>query len=122
MRVLFCGSRYFNDRELMVREFDRLPSADLVVIHGVAWNGADKLADTIALERGLHVEGYPADWKTHGKAAGPMRNQRMLDEGHPDLVLAFPLQGSKGTWDMVNRARKAGATSLRSFHPLTKRV
>ena len=47
----------------------------------------------------------PADWTKHGKAAGPIRNQKMLDEC-PDLVVAFP--GGKGTADMVRRAMKAG--------------
>jgi hypothetical protein len=32
----------------------------------------------------------------------------MLDFGAPDFVMAFPLPDSRGTWDMVNRAKKAG--------------
>jgi hypothetical protein len=47
-----------------------------------------------------------ADWNTHGRAAGPIRNQRMLDEVKPELVVAFP--GGRGTADMVRRAREAG--------------
>lgn len=49
---------------------------------------------------------FPADWVTLGKAAGPIRNQQMLDEAKPDWVVAFP--GGNGTADMVRRARKAG--------------
>jgi hypothetical protein len=49
---------------------------------------------------------FPANWKKHGRAAGPMRNQQMLDEGKPDLVIAFP--GGSGTADMVRRAKAAG--------------
>ena len=41
-----------------------------------------------------------------GKKAGPLRNQRMLDEGKPDLVVAFP--GGGGTKDTVRRAVQAG--------------
>lgn len=47
-----------------------------------------------------------ADWSKYGKAAGPMRNQKMLDEYKPDLVVALP--GGRGTADMVSRARVAG--------------
>ena len=47
-----------------------------------------------------------ADWAKHGRKAGPIRNQRMIDEGRPDLVVAFP--GGTGTADMVERARVAG--------------
>ena len=49
------------------------------------------------------VEEYPADWKKYGKSAGPLRNQRMIDEGKPDLVVAFP--GGVGTADMISRAK-----------------
>lgn len=49
---------------------------------------------------------YPAQWSLHGRSAGPRRNQRMLDEGRPDLVLAFP--GARGTADLVRRAQAAG--------------
>lgn len=31
----------------------------------------------------------------------------MLDEQSPTLVLAFPLEDSRGTWDMVRRAEAA---------------
>jgi hypothetical protein len=53
---------------------------------------------------------YPADWNTHGRTAGPIRNSRMLAEGKPDLVLAFThdLSKSIGTRDMVTKARAAG--------------
>jgi UDP-N-acetylmuramoylalanine-D-glutamate ligase len=54
----------------------------------------------------IPVETYEADWDTHGKAAGPIRNKRMLDEGKPDLVVAFP--GGRGTANMISQARKAG--------------
>lgn len=40
------------------------------------------------------------------RSAGPKRNQRMLDKGKPDLVLAFP--GGDGTADMVRKAKSAG--------------
>jgi acyl-CoA synthetase (NDP forming) len=53
-----------------------------------------------------HVTSFPANWKKHGKSAGPIRNQLMLDVGKPDLVIAFP--GGSGTADMIRRARKAG--------------
>jgi hypothetical protein len=78
------------------------------LIHGGA-RGADSLAAEWAMANGIPVLEYPVtpeDWRTIGKAAGPMRNQRMLDEGKPDLVVAFP--GGSGTADMVRRAQRAG--------------
>lgn len=78
---------------------------DITIISGMA-SGVDSAAVDFAVVHYCDLETYPADWKTHGKAAGFIRNQQMLDEGKPDLVVAFP--GGKGTADMVKRAKKAG--------------
>lgn len=75
------------------------------IISGCA-KGADSVAVDWSIVNWLPCHKYSADWETHGKAAGPIRNQQMLDEGKPDLVVAFP--GGKGTADMVRRAKKAG--------------
>ena len=71
--------------------------------------GADTLAGRWAETRGVPVEAYPVDLERHGCAAGPIRNKRMLEEGRPDLVVAFP-----GTADVVQQAR---AASVRSSRP-----
>lgn len=69
--------------------------------------GADTLAGDWAHGFLIPVRSFPADWEErHGKRAGPIRNQMMLEEGRPDLVVAFP--GGTGTADMVRRAREAG--------------
>jgi hypothetical protein len=49
---------------------------------------------------------FSADWRKHGDAADPIRNQQMIDVGKPHLVIAFP--GGEETADMVARAEKAG--------------
>jgi hypothetical protein len=84
------------------------------VIHGAASRkprgverSADMLADRAARELGFTVEPHPADWKRHGKAAGPIRNLAMLDT-KPDLVLAFQRDGSRGTQHTIDEARKRG--------------
>lgn len=109
MRILVCGGRDWNDRDAVVRA---LASVDAkkgidVVIHGGA-EGADSFAEVWAAVNGKRVVTFKADWSAYGKAAGPMRNQKMIDEGKPDGVVAFP--GGKGTADMVHRAKKAGLT------------
>lgn len=76
-----------------------------LLIHGDA-PGADTLAGLYAADHGIDCVAFPANWERHGPAAGPMRNQRMLEVAKPELVIAFP--GGKGTADMVRRARKAG--------------
>ena len=81
------------------------PRRNVVIIHGAA-RGADSLADDYGSERGLRVIRYPADWNTHKKAAGPIRNRLMLTDGQPHVIVAFP--GGNGTADMIRQGKKAG--------------
>jgi hypothetical protein len=111
MRVLICGDRNWDDGlpiAWIVRALAHGPD-ESTVIEGEA-RGADSLAGRSAERQGVPVEKYPADWDAHGKAAGPIRNQQMLDDGRPDIVVAFhdDLDNSRGTGDMVRRATKAG--------------
>jgi hypothetical protein len=97
MRVLVCGGRDFDDVGLMISALDRLHTEKsfTVVIHGNA-RGADRMADTWARSRGVPREPYElpqGEWDELGKKAGPLRNKRMLDDGKPDLVVAFPRGG-----------------------------
>jgi hypothetical protein len=119
-RILVCGGRDFNDRNLLINTLDRLcdergwnmePAPDgnylpdVLIISGKA-RGADTLAIDWAVVNWQPVEEYPAQWDQYGKRAGYIRNQQMLDEGKPDIVVAFP--GGRGTAMMVDIARKAG--------------
>ena len=103
MKVLVCGGRDFDDRACVYRVLDDLKPS--LVINGGA-NGADWLSSEWAVERGVRVREFKAEWRLHGRAAGPMRNAVMLRDGKPDLVIAF--KGGAGTSDMKARARKAG--------------
>lgn len=105
MRILVCGGRDYSDRDRLFTILDVAHAACpiTVLIHGNA-KGADQIADEWAAGKCMTSTFLPA-WEEHGRAAGPMRNQRMLDEGKPHLVVAFP--GGKGTADMVARAKKA---------------
>jgi hypothetical protein len=76
-----------------------------MLIHGCC-SGADAMGREWADGSGVKTKPFPPEWVLYGPAAGPIRNQRMLDEGKPDLVVAFP--GGRGTADMVRRARAAG--------------
>lgn len=106
-RVLVCGGRDFKDSAFLQRELDKLNKLHSfeVLIEGDA-RGADRLAGEWAVSRGIENLKFPADWKKHGRAAGPIRNQRMLEEGKPDLVVAFP--GGRGTENMARQAGQRG--------------
>lgn len=111
-RVLVCGSRTFNDYWLL---FDKLceiqeKHPDLIIIQGGA-RGADQMARKWASLNGVKGEQYNANWEVYGRAAGPIRNQQMLDTGI-DLVVAFPRGEARGTKHMMKIAREAGVEVL----------
>ena len=105
-RILVTGSRNWKDEEAIRRELEEFPQGTPLA-HGAA-PGADRIADKVGRSLHLIVVPFPADWQRHGNGAGPIRNQRMLDEFRPTLVIAFPLPESVGTWDMVRRAKAKG--------------
>lgn len=116
MRVLVCGGRDYQGRDAVFRALDALAgdvsdehplgTVRLTIIHGACPTGADLWADEWAVVNWSGLQEFPADWESHGRAAGPIRNAQMIAEGKPDVVLAFP--GGKGTADMVRRAAAAG--------------
>jgi predicted Rossmann-fold nucleotide-binding protein len=126
MRILVCGGRDFGnlgqvmrqgtmsgpafekakrEYEFIHRKLNELArdGVDVVMTGGAA--GVDIAAENWAAMNWIFCPVFKADWHAHGKAAGPIRNQKMIDEGKPDLVIAFP--GGRGTADMVRRARVA---------------
>lgn len=144
MRVLVCGSREWDDWQVVhsvlngfyadaACEWLTVDATPFVVIEGGA-RGADSIAHDWVYHCPLHGEPvllatfdpvtyhdkpsgmpvaslrFPADW-SKGKAAGYIRNRRMLEEGKPDFVLAFG--HGKGTDMMVNLAVTAGVPTYR---------
>ena len=115
MRVLVWGGRDYSDHARVRAVLTKLHEANGIdaLIEGGA-NGADRLARLWANAFGVPVETYEADWENQGTFAGPARNKRMLDEGKPDVVIAFP--GGRGTADMVRKARRAGVEVVEISH------
>ena len=120
MRVAVCGGREFSDRKRVFEALDTVHEATPIaeLMHGDC-RGADRLAAEWAGARGIPISAYPADWnnidlpgakirvrngRPYDATAGFRRNLRMLIEGAPQLVIAFP--GGPGTEHMVAQAFK----------------
>ena len=107
MNVLVCGGRDYADARALNVALDAIHREKNItqLIHGAA-RGADSLAAAWARSRGIPALAFPAEWAMRGKAAGFRRNEAMLRQGRPELVVAFP--GGKGTAHMVSLAKAAG--------------
>lgn len=111
-KVLVCGSRYFDNKEMVYHVLDAQQAKigpKMYLINGGA-PGADELARRWAVDRKCDHETRYARWGTEGKAAGFLRNSRMLRR-KPKLVLAFLIDdptANVGTKDTVRKAREAG--------------
>jgi len=127
--ILVTGSRNWNSVESVAKEMSKYPFGTIFV-HGYA-DGADLCCHLVAKELGFGVLPNPAHWNHSckrwkevygpcpkscreyvGRAAGPIRNRKML-KLYGDILdgaLAFheDLKNSKGTKDMVKILEKAG--------------
>jgi hypothetical protein len=113
MRVLVCGGRDYgknpdgsdNEAEIYflcnTLEDIRMKHPGMIVIQGEA-RGADKTARRWAEIVKVPVVSFPANWALYGNLAGPIRNLQMIQEGRPDLVVAF--KGGAGTRNMIKQA------------------
>jgi hypothetical protein len=110
MNLLVCGGRDYQDAERLYKVLDSIATSDVHLIHGAA-KGADSLADAWARERGYKISSFPANWGAYGKAAGHYRNTQMIEEGEPDIVVAFP--GGAGTANMIKQAKACGIVVVR---------
>lgn len=106
MRILVCGGRDYADKDRVSAALDAVHRKHgiTLLIEGGA-SGADACGLVWATNRRVPTKTIEANWAQYGRSAGPKRNQRMLDEGKPDAVVAFP--GGRGTADMVRRAKMA---------------
>lgn len=123
MRLLVTGDRRWRDADYIHTILDNIALYyDVAVLIEGCATGADELSgahmggrrqDYVvppgwAYVRGIEGAHYPADWRI-GRGAGPIRNETMLRMSRPDMVVAFHpnINQSKGTADMVRRARAA---------------
>lgn len=109
-RILITGSRTWQNASTINFALERETGdewTDYVLVSGNCPLGADRMAEDAARSLGIEVELHPADWNTHGKRAGFLRNAEMVKLG-ADVCLAFIRDDSKGATMTANLAEKAG--------------
>lgn len=125
--ILVTGDRLWTDIPAIRRKLEPLDIWHSVIIHGCA-TGADGAASFCANELGIPQIKVPY-FSRYGKAGGPKRNELMLQillglerDGAKAEVWAFhdDLANSRGTKDMVQRAKRAGVVKVRHYHHTSK--
>jgi hypothetical protein len=144
MIILVTGSRWWHEWKQVDSMIDHYWALagnygeELIVRHGDCPSGADHIAQCIVYKmqqlgiQGISEDPMPAKWQHRGcrhpkgrrndgqwycRAAGPLRNQAMIDKGDIFEVHAYPLPGGTGTADCVARAVKAGLVVTNHGHP-----
>jgi len=105
MRIAIVGSRDYPRMDLVAAYVHRDLVPGTVIVSGGA-RGVDRIAAESARTRGLEVVEHFADWDTHGRSAGFIRNGDIVKDS--DQVVAFWDGESRGTRDTITKARKAG--------------
>ena len=105
MILAVVGSRDFSNKELVLSYLKEMQSAldNLSFVSGGA-KGVDSWCKEFADTNSLICEEILPDWKTHGKAAGMIRNTEIIDKC--DVCLAFWNGKSKGTLNSIQKALK----------------
>jgi len=101
MKLIVAGGR---DYILDIWDLGQLDQICPTEIVSGCCQGADRSGESYAAYHGIPVKRFPADWQTHGKAAGPIRNKAMA--AYADAAALFP--GGRGTESMYKEAKAAG--------------
>lgn len=105
MKTIIAGSRDITEYELVVQAIAESGFVITEIVCGMA-KGVDMLGYRYAKDHRIPVKEFPADWNTHGRAAGPIRNKEMAL--YADALIALWDGVSKGTKNMIDLATKQG--------------
>lgn len=107
MRTIIAGSRTVESFDLVRAAVEACPWASEIteVVSGCA-DGVDTLGEQWAKRKMIPIKRFPADWRRFGRAAGPKRNEQMA--AYADALIAVWDGASRGTQDMIERARHYG--------------
>lgn len=113
---IIAGGRDITDYRLLMRALaDSGFIPHITEVYSGRASGADALGERWAHGDlfGCPVTPFPADWKKHGKAAGPLRNAQMAMAAHmlwgsQGMLIALWDGKSRGTANMIECARTAG--------------
>lgn len=105
MKTIIAGSRKITDYDRVLGIVADSGFLITTVVCGCAI-GVDTVGEDIAIDFGIPVEYYHADWYTYGKAAGHLRNEEMARNA--EALIAIWDGRSPGTKHMISTAKQLG--------------
>ena len=105
MKTIIAGGRDIHDYQLVLDAIKESQFGISTVVSGGA-KGVDALGERYAESMNLALNVFEADWATHGRAAGPIRNRKMAENA--EALIAVWDGKSRGTKNMIETARKLG--------------
>ena len=115
-RVLVTGTRSWTDTTIIRAALGAVWSPGAVLVSGACPTGADALCEACWRRWGGPVERHPAHWARHGRRAGFIRNQHLVDLG-ADMCVAFIRDHSPGATHTATLAEAAGIPTHRYHAP-----
>jgi predicted Rossmann fold nucleotide-binding protein DprA/Smf involved in DNA uptake len=110
MKIGIVGSRLFDNYDFVKQSIlDALDVIDMRNIDTVVSGGAkgvDTLGEQFADEFNLKKLIFRPDWKKDGKGAAMLRNTDIVNNS--DILFAFPIKESGGTWNTITKAKRKG--------------
>lgn len=109
MKVIIAGSRTLGhgspqDNLTIMRQVIQESGFHVSTVLSGGAQGIDILGECWALENNIPIQRFNPNWRSYGKAAGPIRNRAMARAG--EALIAIWNGTSKGTANMIQEAKK----------------
>ncbi|WP_419797382.1 MAG: DUF2493 domain-containing protein [Terasakiella sp.] len=105
MKTIIAGSRQIEDKEALEQTI-AASGFDITEVVSGTCRGVDVMGEEWGRTNGVPVRPFPADWLTHGRVAGELRNRDMAN--YADALVLLWDGKSPGASCMLREANKAG--------------
>ena len=112
MNIMIVGSRAIDNYDFVKENVDQYIKEknieDKITIISGGARGVDSLAESYAEEKGYDFKCFPANWGQFGRAAGPIRNRKMVNyiKKHGGVCLVFWNGKSTGSKEDIELCKK----------------
>lgn len=106
MKIIIAGSRHLTDNKWLevINDCIKNSKFDITEIVSGGCRGIDQFAIEWAKKASIPYKVYEASWNRHGRAAGPIRNEKMAK--YADGLIAIWMNSSRGTSNMIDNMKK----------------